>query len=137
MPDAYTRTSIVTLTEGERGELTSMARLRSLPAALALRARIVMACEGADKASTEGADALGIDRNTVNKWRGRYVRDRVSGLYDDRARGTRCVPASVVRGHGAGMAGRCGGSLQRKRHPADRSSCGSAYGRDPSFVREV
>lgn len=54
-----------------------------------------------------------------------------------RAGGTRCVPASVVRWHGAGMAGRCGGSLQRKRHPADRSSCGSAYGRDPSFVREV
>jgi putative transposase len=69
MPNAYTRTSIVTLTEGERAELTSMARSRSLPAALALRARIVFACEGPDKASTEVAKVLGIYRNTVNKWR--------------------------------------------------------------------
>lgn len=83
MPNAYTRTSVVTLTEGEREELMSMSRSRSLPAALALRARIVLGCEGADKASTEVAKALGIDRNTVNKWRARYVRDRISGLYDE------------------------------------------------------
>jgi putative transposase len=83
MPNAYTRTSIVRLSEVERAELASMARSRSLPAALALRARIVLACEGDDKASTEVAQALGINRTTVTKWRARYVRHRISGLYDE------------------------------------------------------
>jgi putative transposase len=83
MPNAHTRTSNIELTDTERAELTSMARSRSLPAALALRARIVLACEGPDKASTDAAKALGIDRNTVNKWRGRYARGRLSGLYDE------------------------------------------------------
>ncbi len=83
MPNAYTRTSHIELTEAERSELVSMARSRSLPAALALRARIVLACEGPGKASTEIAKSLGLDRNTVNRWRGRYARDRISGLYDE------------------------------------------------------
>lgn len=83
MPNAYTRTSNIELTDVERTELVSMARSRSLPAALALRARIVLACEGLGKASTEVAKTLGIDRNTVNKWRARYARDRISGLYDE------------------------------------------------------
>jgi putative transposase len=83
MPNAHTRTSNIELTDAERAELTSMARSRSLPAALALRARIVLACEGSNKASTDVAKSLGIDRNTVNKWRGRYARDRISGLYDE------------------------------------------------------
>ena len=83
MPNAYTRTSNIELTDVERTELVSMARSRSLPAALALRARIVLACEGLGKACTEVAMTLGIDRNTVNKWRARYARDRISGLYDE------------------------------------------------------
>ena len=83
MPNAHTRTSNVELSDSERAELVSMARSRSLPAALALRARIVLACVGPDKASTEIAKTLGIDRTTVNKWRVRYARDRISGLYDE------------------------------------------------------
>jgi putative transposase len=74
MPNAYTPTSTIELTDMERAELTSMARSRSLPTALSLRARIVLACEGPDKASTDVATTLGIDRNTVNKWRARYAR---------------------------------------------------------------
>lgn len=83
MPTAYTRTANVTLSEAERAELASVARSRSLPAALALRARIVLACEGDGKASTEVAQALGVNRTTVAKWRARYVRHRISGLYDE------------------------------------------------------
>ena len=83
MPNAYTRTTTVKLSEAERAELTSMARSRSLPAALALRARIVLACEGDDKASTDVAQTLGINRGTVTKWRSRYVRHRIAGLYDE------------------------------------------------------
>lgn len=83
MPNAHNRTSNIELTDTERTELMSMTRSRSLPAALTLRARIVLACEGPDKASTEVAKSLGIDRNTVNKWRARYARDRISGLHDE------------------------------------------------------
>ena len=83
MPNAYTPTSTIELTDLERAELTSMARSRSLPTALSLRARIVLACEGPDKASTDVATTLGIDRNTVNKWRARYARNRLPGLYDE------------------------------------------------------
>ena len=82
MPNAHTRTEIA-LSEAERSELTSMARSRSLPAALALRARIVLACEGLGNASTDVAERLGINRGTVTKWRNRYARDRISGLYDE------------------------------------------------------
>src|SRR6185369_1190508 len=81
MPNAYTRTTNITLSEAERAELMSMARSRSLPAALALRARIVL--EGEDKASTDVAQELGVNRGTVTRWRGRYVRHRVAGLYDE------------------------------------------------------
>ena len=83
MPNAHNRTSHIELTDAERAELVSMARSRSLPAGLTLRARIVLACEGPDKASTAIAASFGIDRNTVNKWRGRYARDRMAGLYDE------------------------------------------------------
>lgn len=83
MPNAYTRTTNITLTDAERAELTSMARSRSLAAALALRAQIILACEGEDKASTDVAQALGINRGTVTRWRGRYVRHRIAGLYDE------------------------------------------------------
>jgi len=82
LPNAHTRTSNIELTDVERAEFVSMARSRALPAALALRARIVLACEGADKASTEVATRLAIDRNTVHKWRARYARDRIAELYD-------------------------------------------------------
>src|SRR5215470_6156102 len=82
MANAHTRTQI-RLTEAERAELTSMARSRSLPAALALRARIVLACEDEGTASTEVAAALGINRGTVTRWRLRYAQHRIAGLYDE------------------------------------------------------
>lgn len=71
------------LNEGERAELASMARSRSLPAALALRARIVLACEEADATSLGIARKLRIHRSTVTKWRDRYVEHRIAGLYDE------------------------------------------------------
>jgi len=83
MANAYTRTTTIALSEAERAELSSMARSRSLPAALALRARIVLACEGPDKASTDVAQTLGVNRATVTKWRSRYMHHRLAGLYDE------------------------------------------------------
>jgi putative transposase len=83
MANAYTRTTTIALSEAERAELTSMARSRSLPAALALRARIVLACDGQDKASTDVAQTRGVNRATVTKWRSRYMHHRLAGLYDE------------------------------------------------------
>lgn len=71
------------LSQADRGELTSMARSRSLPAALALRARNVLACaDGADGVSGI-AQRLGLSRDTVRKWRDRWGAHGLQGLYDE------------------------------------------------------
>lgn len=71
------------LSEVERAELVSLARSRSLPAALALRARIVLACEEVGATALGVARKLRIHRGTVAKWRGRYAESRIAGLYDE------------------------------------------------------
>jgi transposase len=70
------------LSEEERRELTSLShRSRSAPA-VARRARIVLACaEGQDNGAV--AKRLRMNRVTVGKWRSRFLRDRVAGLYDE------------------------------------------------------
>jgi putative transposase len=83
MPVSHIATSKLELTETERAELVSMARSRSLPAALALRARIVLACDEASATAVGIAKKLGINRGTVSKWRDRYVEHRIGGLYDE------------------------------------------------------
>ena len=70
------------LTNEERERLDSLAhRSRSSPA-LARRARIILACgEGSDGKVV--ARRLHVTPATVSKWRGRFVRDRLDGLYDE------------------------------------------------------
>jgi len=69
------------LTEAERDELRAMTlRSRSAPAA-ALRARIVLRC-AEDLENKAVADLLGLTRQTVSKWRGRFVKYRLDGLLD-------------------------------------------------------
>lgn len=77
----------LTLTTDERRELESLAhRARSAPA-LARRARIVLACaEGRENKTV--ARRLRVAPATVCKWRGRFVRERVEGLYDEPRPGT-------------------------------------------------
>jgi putative transposase len=74
---------LIALTDEERAQLTSMARSRSLPAAMVLRARIVLACEGENKPTSEAADEVRTSRTTVVKWRARYAKHRLQGLYDE------------------------------------------------------
>jgi transposase len=72
----------VVLTETERQVLEGWARRRKTAQALALRSRIVLACtEGASNGRV--AAALGVSRNTVSKWRARFVADRLEGLSDE------------------------------------------------------
>jgi len=59
-----------------------LATRRSTAQALALRARFVLACaEGGENKAT--AEELGLDRQTVGKWRRRFLDHRVDGLHDD------------------------------------------------------
>lgn len=70
------------LTREERRELESLAhRSRSVPA-LARRARIVLACAAAQDNKTV-ARHLRATPATVGKWRTRFVRQRLAGLYDE------------------------------------------------------
>jgi transposase len=70
------------LTADERVRLDSLThRARTAPH-LARRARIVLACaEGADNKVV--AKRLRMSQTTVCKWRARFVRDRLDGLYDE------------------------------------------------------
>src|SRR5216684_9280181 len=70
------------LTDEEQHRLESLAhRSRSAPQ-VARRARIILACaEGTD--SKVVARRLHVTPATVCKWRGRFVRQRLDGLYDE------------------------------------------------------
>jgi transposase len=70
------------LTDEERQTLQRWARRAKTSQALALRAKIVLACaEGAT--SQRVAEQLGIWPQTVGKWRGRFVAERLEGLSDE------------------------------------------------------
>jgi len=69
------------LTVEENNRLVEWARRRKTAQALALRARIVMACaEGAT--NTEVSQRLRVTLQTVGKWRQRFVDQRLDGLLD-------------------------------------------------------
>jgi transposase len=70
------------LSTDERRVLEGWARRRKTSQALALRSRIVLA--GADGRSiTDVAADLGVSRDTVRKWRGRFQAGRLESLGDD------------------------------------------------------
>ncbi|MFC5432055.1 IS630 family transposase, partial [Paraburkholderia denitrificans] len=70
------------LSEDERLQLTSIARSRSLSAALVTRARIVLAA-AAGEPNSAIAQRLQLTRATVGKWRIRFLEGRINGLYDE------------------------------------------------------
>src|SRR6266436_1453909 len=72
----------LTITKQERERLQSLAhRARSL-APLSRRARVVLACgEGLDNQSV--ARKLRVSLGMVGKWRGRFLKARLEGLYDE------------------------------------------------------
>jgi transposase len=74
--------ALLVLSEEERSFLEDLGRRRKTSQALALRARIVLACV-TGKSNGEVAEALGVIRQTVGKWRRRFVARRVGGLIDE------------------------------------------------------
>lgn len=72
----------ISLDEEARSELQGFARSRSLAHSLVIRARIVLLA-GEGQANTAIAATCGVSRQTVGKWRARYLERGVEGLYDE------------------------------------------------------
>ena len=70
------------LSDDERAQLQSFVRSRSLPAALGNRARLVLASAGGEPNNAIAA-RLKMTKQTVGKWRARFIERRIAGLYDD------------------------------------------------------
>jgi transposase len=79
--------ALLELSEAERSELRSLANRRNTGQALALRARIVLACAEGGQNKVVAA-RLGLDRQTVGKWRRRFLEHRLDGLRDEPRSGT-------------------------------------------------
>lgn len=71
------------LTDDEREQLTRWARRARSSQALALRARIVLACAEPGVTNKQVAADLRVVANTVNKWRRRFVEKRLEDLGDE------------------------------------------------------
>jgi transposase len=72
----------IELSDEERAELEAWTRRRTSAQALAQRSRIVLlAAEGLK--NTEIAERLGVSRNMVTTWRGRFAEHRLEGLLDE------------------------------------------------------
>jgi transposase len=70
------------LTDAERDQLTRWARRAKTSQALALRAKIVLACADGRDGKRVAAE-LRTTEHTVARWRGRFVRQRLAGLTDE------------------------------------------------------
>lgn len=70
------------LSETERAQLTQWSRRAKTAQYLALRAKIVLRCAEGGTNRQVAAD-LGVDASTVDRWRARFVADRLEGLADE------------------------------------------------------
>ena len=75
----------VELTAIERRRLETWSSARSTAVRLVEHSNVLMACAGMTNQAI--AKALGIDQNTVGRWRNRFVKERVKGIEKERPRG--------------------------------------------------
>src|SRR5271169_427075 len=65
-----------------RRQVEAFARSHSLPHALVIRAKLIlMACDGMK--SIDIAEKIGLSRGSVGKWRTRFIKRGLNGLYDE------------------------------------------------------
>jgi len=81
MPKGRPKAALM-LSEAESAQLSSIARSRSMSAALTQRAQIVLGC-AAGESSHAVAQRMALTDGTVGKWRRRFMRYRIQGLYDE------------------------------------------------------
>jgi len=79
--------AVLTLSDDEHDTLERWARRPTTAQALAQRARIVLACAGG-RTNTRVARELRLTKQTVGKWRSRFVAARLDGLLDEPRPGT-------------------------------------------------
>jgi transposase len=70
------------VTEDERAELVRLTKRMRTNRELAFRARLVLACAD-EPSNVVVARRYRCNRNTVGKWRSRFIKDRLEGLYDE------------------------------------------------------
>jgi transposase len=150
---------VLTLTDEEHNALARWARRPTTAQALAQRARLVLAC-ARGRTNTEVARELRLTKQTVGKWRSRFLTARLDGLLDEPRPGAprritdaavehvvtltlEAKPRDATHWSTRGMAARCGVSqstvsriwrafgLQPHRTEAFKLS------KDPLFVEKV
>src|SRR5262245_22223579 len=72
----------LTLTRAEREVLEQWARRPKTAKAVAQRARLILGC-AASRTNTVVARNLGPTKQTVGKWRARFLKRRLDGLLDE------------------------------------------------------
>ena len=86
------RKADLVLTGAERDQLQRWARRGKTSQVLALRAKIVLACaEGRENKAV--AAGLRTSEHNVARWRGRFIRQRLDGLHDEKRPGR---PPSIL-----------------------------------------
>lgn len=78
---------VLSLTREERESLEQWTRRPKTAQALALRARIILACADG-RTNTEAAGDFGVTKQMVGKWRSRFLDKRLDGLLDEPRPGT-------------------------------------------------
>lgn len=78
---------VLSVTREERETLGQWTRRPKTAQALALRARIILACADG-KTNTDVAAGLGVTKQMVGKWRARFLDKRLDGLLDEPRSGT-------------------------------------------------
>ena len=107
---------ILRLSPDEEHQLRKLAQAASTPQAFAFRARLILQCAAGPGVPRNDhvAAALDCHPDTVSKWRRRFQRQRLDGLFDLRRSGRPAAfsPGGPAQGAGArhDTAGRLGGA---------------------------
>lgn len=97
---------VIELNEADRAVLIGRSRRHKTAQALAVRARIMLACADSTATSTAVAKAMGLSLMTVSKWHRRFAQHGIVGLDDaPRSGAPRSILDELVEGcdhHDAG-----------------------------------